>query len=52
MVLSLFDFVVFATGPFVPPFLALCFRVLVLLSIGIISLGEERARLCASRAFV
>ena len=52
-ILSVFDFVLFTMGHFVLPCIAFCFRVCsVLLSIVITSLGEKRAGLCASRAFV
>ena len=44
VILGLFGFVVFTTGRFVLSCLALCFRGFsILLSIGITSLGEERA---------
>ena len=47
------DFVDFTTGCFVPSCLALCFHVFsVLFSVMITLLGEERAGLCASHAFV
>ena len=50
---TLFGFVVFTTGHFVLSCLALCFHVFsVLFSIVITSLGEERAGLCASCAFL
>ena len=53
MLLSLFGFVVFTTGCFVLSYLAICFRMFSdLCSIVITSLGEERAGICASRAFV
>ena len=51
--LSLCGFGVFTTGVRFEPCLALCLRVFsVLFSIVITSLEEERAGLCASRAFV
>ena len=50
LILSLFGFAVFTTGLALLSCLTLCFR--VLFSIVITSLGEERAGLCASRAFV
>ena len=55
MFLSLCGFVIFTTGRFVLSCLAVCFRIVifsVLFSIVITSLWEERAGLCASRAFV